>query len=302
MKYIQNVLIFCFLAISPVFSAAKFDTITDLGVSARHIGTGGIDGFSRSASAVFENPASLYRIDTAAFSFFTATVMNEARYNQISLVTDTTLGRFGVGYMVVGVSDLPHTGQNSQNEFYVKSLFDYQNSVLKLAYQNSIAPDLHVGGALVRYGLAYFDVAGAGHNMDLGLLWEQQWGQVSLSVKNLLWNGFVTYEDGKTERVATDMALGYGNRFFQEFDIMGQVVRRQDHTLLSAGLIYTPDFLPYVSLMAGYRDYLVLDKVKAKASVGLGLHLGKMDFYYAYEKSDHVEFDGKHYFSVDMGL
>lgn len=290
------------LTLGMCVQAAVFDTITDLGASARFIAVGGVDGFSRSASSIFENPAALYRVEQAGISFFTSTLMNEAQYQQVSLVTETSLGRFGVGYMNVSVSDIPHTGEDTQNEFYVKSLFDSQNMVLKLAYQNSLAPDLHVGGSLVHYETSFYDVAGSGNNADLGLLWVQDWGQVSLAVKNILWDGVVTYGDGKQETVATDVVVGYGNRVFEELEVMGQATRRQDDTLLSLGLVYTPSFLPYVSLMGGYREYLVLGESKNKIAAGLGLHLLSLDFYYAYEKSDHVEFDGKHSFSVDINF
>ena len=288
--------------VGSVTDAVVFDTISDLGASARSIAVGGVEGFSRSASSVFENPAALYRVHQSGFSFFTATLMNEAKYNQVSMVTETGVGRFGFGYMAVAVTDLQHTGEDAQNEFYVKSLFDSQNAVFKISYQNSIAPELHVGGSLVHYEHSFFDVAGSGNNMDLGLIWVQNWGQVSFAVKNILWDGVVTYGDGKQETVATDLVLGYGHRFLEEFDVMGQVMRRQDDNLFSLGLVYTPSFLPYVSLMGGYREYLVLGESKNKIGMGLGLHLGSLDFYYAYEKSDHIEFDGKHSFSVDVNL
>jgi len=303
MRHIILIVVFAFSfsSISNIYTAT-FDTITDMGASARFIAVGGVDGFGQSASSIFENPAALARIERAGFSFFTATLMNEAKYNQVSLVTETSLGRFGVGYMGVSVSDLPHTGKNEQNEFYTKSSFDSQNMVLKLAYQNSLAPDLHVGGSLVHYEQSFYDVSGVGNNLDLGLLWVQSWGQVSFSAKNLLWDGVVTYGDGKSETVATDLTLGYGHRVFEEFEVVGQVLHRQDQNLLSAGIVYTPSFLSYVSLMGGYREYLVLGESRNKMAMGLGLHLAPIDFYYSYEKSDHIEFDGKHSFSVDINL
>jgi hypothetical protein len=301
MKNSMLILFFVLVSATSV-CAATFDTITDLGASARFIATGGVDGFSRSASSIFENPAALYRVDRAGFSFFTSTLMNEAKYNHVSFATETSLGRFAVGYMGVSVADIKHTGENQQNEFYVKSAFDYQNMVLKLAYQNSLSPDLHVGGSLVHYEQSFYDVAGSGNNVDLGLLWVQSWGQVSLSAKNLLWDGVVTYGDGKTETVATDVTLGYGHRFFEEFELMGQILHRQDSNLLSMGIVYTPTFLSYVSVMGGYREYMVLNETRNKMAMGLGLHLAPVDFYYSYEKSDHIEFDGKHSFSVDVNL
>jgi hypothetical protein len=299
MKTILVLLILCF--VSSVYGA-RFDTITDMGASARFIAVGGVEGFSHSAASIFENPAALYRVDRAGFSFFTATLMNEVKYNHVSFVTETSLGRFGVGYMGASVVDNYTTGENEQNEFYEKSAFDYQNMVIKLAYQNSLSPELHVGGNLVHYEQNFYNVAGSGNNLDLGLLWIQSWGQVSFSLKNLLWDGVVTYGDGKTETVATDIILGYGNRFFEEFDVLGQVMQRQDSTMMSFGLVYMPSFLNQVSFMAGYREYQVLDAVKNKIAIGMGLHLAPLDFYYSYEKSDHIEFDGKHSFSVDINL
>jgi hypothetical protein len=172
MRHIILIFVFAFSSISNIYTAT-FDTITDMGASARFIAVGGVDGFGQSASSIFENPAALARIERAGFSFFTATLMNEAKYNQVSLVTETSLGRFGIGYMGVSVSDIPYTGENEQNEFYTKSVFDSQNMVLKLAYQNSLAPDLHVGGALVHYEHSFYETSGVGNNLDLGLIWVQ---------------------------------------------------------------------------------------------------------------------------------
>jgi hypothetical protein len=73
---------------------------------------------------------------------------------------------------------------------------------------------------------------------------------------------------------------------------------------------YKPQFLPIVSVSAGvykysllhYQEGQLLDEEKLTGSFGLSLDLKGVNFDYAYEKSEHIEFDQKHFFSAGVSF
>jgi len=71
-------------------------------------------------------------------------------------------------------------------------------------------------------------------------------------------------------------------------------------------LEYRPAAMPVLNVSCGVRLFrfkhyeegeVILDP-KRVASFGFGLNLMGMNFDYAYERSDHVEYEHKHYFSA----
>jgi len=81
--------------------------ITDLGSSARMIALGGVEGFTWTSNAVFENPASLAKIKNHSISAFTSKIIDEVTYINLSYATRTKYGQFGVGYMSASVGGIP---------------------------------------------------------------------------------------------------------------------------------------------------------------------------------------------------
>ena len=81
--------------------------ITDLGSSARMIALGGVEGFTWTSNAVFENPASLAKIKNHSISAFTSKIIDEVTYINLSYATRTKSGHFGVGHMSASVGGIP---------------------------------------------------------------------------------------------------------------------------------------------------------------------------------------------------
>ena len=55
-------------------------------------------------------------------------------------------------------------------------------------------------------------------------------------------------------------------------------------------------------ISAGYKEFVVIQQIKTNTTMGLGLEMMGVNFDYAYEQSDHIMFNNKHYFSVGLSF
>ena len=97
--------------------------------------------------------------------------------------------------------------------------------------------------------------------------------------------------------------MAYGAKYkWGEFNILGQLkTSGSAHNLLkSAGVTYTPSFAKFFELSGGYKETSAVDQVKSSVTLGLGLNLFDISVDYAYESSDNIEYNGKHYFSAGI--
>jgi hypothetical protein len=76
----------------------------------------------------------------------------------------------------------------------------------------------------------------------------------------------------------------------------------QTAPLKSIGVHYRPWFLKLFNLYCGYKEYYALRDLMNVYTIGLGLNLLGVEFNYAYEKSDHYEFDNNNYFSLSINF
>jgi len=299
-------LIWMVAIVMPV-NGADFAMISDLGTSARHIAIGGVDGFSDAAESIFENPAGLYRVNGFSLSVFSSKVMNEVQYTNLALSTETPIGRLGVGFMEATVSNVPVTDATKQvinaqevvNDVFIKDWFDYKNSLYKVAYQTRVLPQLEVGVSYVYYHQSYYSVSGHGSDLDVGMIYTQPNYEVSLLARNVLPDTKVVYNTGAYEPLPTQYVASMKRAFKWGLDVYPQVKYTQEQFLPSVGAKYTPNFLPFIHFMAGYKTFLTYTEGrKHNASFGIGLDLMGLTVYYAYERSDYALKDHKNYFSI----
>ena len=317
-----------------VFAFASNDTAqyflpTTVGTSARMIALGNIEGFSNQANSVMENPAGLYRIRKASGSFFTTKLMDEVQYVNGAVAVRMPVGVLGLGYMGVGVNNVPYTMMENDASEIQKTgeYFGLNKSLYKIGYQVSASRYLHFGisGDYNTYQLG--KVSAKGYNADVGFILDSDALDFSFVAKNvfssmpmkytdnssdLVVNGIDNSSQGKQEKLPfqTSYSLRYS---LDQVQLYGQLRTEgaERRFVKSAGISFNPRFLPIVHMSGGYKQtYYVrsieaeLDKeyVKGGWVVGVGLDLYNVSFDYAYEKSDAVQFDNKHYFSVGMSF
>lgn len=300
MKLVCSVIIFlvCFgSAVSPKQEAV---IITDIGASAETIGRGGVEGFSDAAHGIYENPASLYRIKHQSISLFTTKIINEVNYFSSSFATMTPWGKVGFGAMQATVYDIEKTARGLNDEIIVVDRFDFRSEVYKLAYQYSVTDLLSIGAAYSYHRNQYFTVNGEGYSADVGVLYQWFPFEISVSAKNILPNSNLWYYEGVSEGIPRSLVVGAKYMSDRGVSLYPQLTYRQDHILVALGGDYYPSFLPFLSFNAGLRQYMnAVSTMKQKTTLGIGLHLFDVHFYFAHERADYIPVDSKSYFSVN---
>lgn len=299
-----NILLICcsILCFSTVTFSASYLMITELGSSAEMIRRGNVEGFSKGSNAIFENPAALHHVNVISTSVFASQIMQEVEYRNISIAFNTGAGIFALGYMDAGVEDIPITAMNGDIVEAVGS-FSYMNRVFKAAYQNSITDQLHLGVSAVGYLNEIYTYTGNGYSLDVGAMYMFSDLSVSLFARNII-PTTVVYTDSADDDYSGEEQLPLHAIFgiaypFGEMDILGQFKFDGINTLMSVGLDYTPSFLlGALTISGGYKEFSVLDGVSNTITLGVGLNLFGLSIDYAYEKSDHFEYDANNFASV----
>ena len=160
MKY---TLLLVFILYSSLIWPTDSIQVSDIGSSAEMIGRGNIEGFSKNASSVFENPASLHHIQRASFSTFGTRIFDEANYANLAYSWNNKWGHFGLGHMFVYVDG--GADKRSDNPFswavsFVGEYFDQGEHVLlsagglilfnpeSLSFLGDFAPDGRLSGRI----------------------------------------------------------------------------------------------------------------------------------------------------------
>jgi hypothetical protein len=311
-KLLVAILILNIFLISALIADSDYFMITDIGTSAGMIRKGNIEGFSDYASIMFENPAGLYRTKAFSGSIFSTTFMEEVEYKNLCIAQRVPYGVIGLGLMTLGVEDIGITYINYDKggEFdETGQFYSYQNNVAKLAYQVSQSDNFHFGASLSYYLTELYTYSGKGYNFDVGILIDTEPVGVSIVIKNLMTNLKVRYTNSEDDsyEALEDLPLQtvYSIKYnVGEFTVYGQMNTHGGNKKLttSYALEYTPAFLPMISISVGYKEFLVINRVDNNQTLGVGLNLFGTNFDYAYEQSEHIQYNSKHYFSFGFGL
>ncbi|MDA1353792.1 MAG: hypothetical protein O3A01_04885 [bacterium] len=290
----------------PVSAAAKYQMLTDLGSSAESIGRGNIEGFSYSSNSIFENPAALHRVEKFSAAMFSSTIINEINFNNFSLAYKTKKwGAFSLGYMSSQVADIPITEENDAGIFIQNGSFEYLNTITKLGYMYSINPKWHVGSALALYSNEIHTVTGTGYGLDIGSIYQFDKLVMSGFIRNIT-GGSVEYTDSADDSYSGKEDLPFQYVFgmgypIHDFMFMSQYKDDGTNGLMSLGIGYTPRWLwDVLTIRAGYKEYSALADVRNTITLGVSLNLFGLNFDYAYEESEHIEYDSNTYFSLSM--
>ncbi|MAQ64707.1 MAG: hypothetical protein CL503_05340 [Actinobacteria bacterium] len=302
--YLINIIIITILMLFNTVYGSNFSLISDIGASAQSIALGNIEGSSRTADAIFSNPAGLYQIKNYSVSLFQATVMNDINYINASLCKHTRYGNFGIGYYSSSVENIPFTfvDPTNNNEFMVKNMYSYKNQIAKLAYQMKVTRRFHVGLNYTKYKVDFHDIYASGYGFDLGILKIFKYFTLSTFIQNIN-QGNVTYKSTSdanytaTEKVPLSVSSSLRIAIW-DFILYPQLKVHNNYFLPSVGIQYRPSFLPFLKLNSGFRQLLDYANQKhAKASFGVDLKLSSLNFHYAYERSEYILQDHTSYFS-----
>ncbi len=304
-RHILAILLLLGLLSQPAQAGGDFFMVSDVGSSARMIRMGNIEGFSEFANGVFENPASLYRTKRFSASVFTTTFMNEVQYKNLSVSTKLPFGTLGLGYMTAGVGAIPRTYESvattpgEESTFDVGGYFDYNNTMAKVSYELSQTENLHFGTSLTYYASTIDTHSGRGFNFDAGIVAVARPLTLSVVAKNVVPSLKVNYSNGQSETLP--LQTSYSALYhIGNFDLLGQLraIGNNQKFMKSFAVNYSPHFVPFFHISGGYKEFPVIRDIKSNYVLGLGLDVFDVSFDYAYERSEHIEYNNKHYFSV----
>ncbi|NQY73891.1 MAG: hypothetical protein HRT90_03920 [Candidatus Margulisbacteria bacterium] len=284
---------------SPGFALTETFLIQSIGTSAKMIGIGNIEGFDSSSASVFENPASLYAVKTLSASVFSTTFLDDAGYFNASIGWNTGYGNVAIGFMQASVNGIPDTGIDPFGEVTQIGAFNFEDSVAKLAYQYSLLDHIHLGVGASYFSKSLKQLQGNGFGMDVGIFGTFDAFEISASIKNIL-NQNISYTDGgEDEFIPIQILLG-GRYKLNQIDVYGQLKLTEKNNRLtsSVGLTYRPIDIFYLS--AGYKEFTVLNEIRNNIVLGLGLELGLLNVYFAYEDSEVFKQDSQYYFSISI--
>lgn len=290
-----------------------------LGSSARMVRLGGVVGMSQYADAVFENPASLKRIKEFSSSFFHSNLMEEAEYQNLAIAFRLPVGVFGIGFMTVGVDQIPKTQEkiySDRTDYFIDYYFDYKNSVAKASYQVSLNRGFHVGFSGSYYYSRFDTVKADGTNIDFGILMTSKRFDFSFLMKNIMSSSKILYSDteeginssdGLSENLSLESIYSLQYKL-RHFSMYGQIKTNGSENQFhkTVALQFNPRFLRAFQCSVNYKRYPiaqyeegVFDTVE-KNSYGAGVtfKLFGVNIDYAYETSDHIEYSNKHYMSA----
>jgi len=232
--------------------------------------------------------------------------MEDVTYTNLSVAFNTDLGKFAIGYMEAGVDEIPITAQDSTGLIYSTGTFSYKNRIGKVGYQFSATDRLHFGINAVGYLNEIYTYTGTGYSVDAGVIYDNSKEMnlvLSVFARNILPIS-VEYTDSEDSTYSGEEDLPvqiiFGAKYsFGDLDLMGQSKYDGINTLISGGLDYTPFFLlNFVTISAGYKEFSVLDSISNTTTLGAGINLFGLSLDYAYEMSDHYEYDSNNYASI----
>ncbi|NDD66588.1 hypothetical protein EBZ35_02920 [bacterium] len=290
----------------PRSNAANFESALTVGTSADFVANASIIGMSSSAAGIFENPAGLIRIKSGSASLFSASFMNEVTYQNAAVGVLLPFGFLGVGYMEAGVSNIPHTGVNSGNEFYVRDWYDYKDSLIRLAYQANVEQVGSFGVAVTQYSRHAFNATASGMGVDVGYVWQNPSLECSVFLRHLLTTQggmMTTYENGGTRWEDMPLEPTVGLRYFVGpwGFVAAQYTALGRYSLWAGSVRLYPIASNLLAVNAGLKQFLVDEKISHGFTMGVSLELMTLSTHYAYEVlEDHPEYNGKHYVSVSF--
>lgn len=311
MKHIIYITLLLFTLGSSIWGQSVYFDPSQIGANAHTISIGNIGGFNEDASAIFDNPASLYHTREKSLSAFTTKLMDEVQYINFAGSYRTRIGVVSLGYVSLGVNDIYATEKIPELTFpsdlddYVLETFNYSNTLLKLGFQKTLNPNFHWGVALSLFKSEIYKVSGDGYNLDIGLTYIKVPFTFAYVIKNFLSDSNVDFSNNEQELLPTLQSLAIKMQYRSDTDLYFQIQDNRNpgdqNYLFSGGIVYNPKFFRNVRFSGGYKQLPVLRSTTAWTSFGVGYEISGLGFDYAYDFSNDSRYK-RHYFSAHVNF
>ncbi|HAR62051.1 MAG: hypothetical protein DKM50_01780 [Candidatus Margulisiibacteriota bacterium] len=275
-----------------------------LGTSASTIGNANIQGFAKTATTIFENPAGLYRIKSFSIEAFNTKLMKEVTHTNIAIAFNSIIGNVGLGYIDSRISNIFNTDLDVFDEIYTKSTFGYNSSILYFSHE------VEQKGFVYGYSLKYYmmnmgSYSGHALNADFGILFNSfRDMEISLCAKNVLPGSPYRYSSDDYEVIPMQLIAGIKKHIF-DIDILSQVqAKNTSNANLTKhfALNYTPGIMPFFSIFGGWKEYFILSNKHTGITWGVKLNISALELSYASEATEYYEEKNNNYFSLAINF
>lgn len=291
---------------SLIFCVPKLD-ISQFGASAKSISIGRIEGFTNKSFNVFENAASLANLtQTNVSEFFSSSMDNEVKFSSFALAIPLQEGTISIGHMSAQVKDLIHTKVDSFSNIIVpESLFDYYDSISKLAYGLPLNSNLNIGSAInyYRFKMGSY-VTGTGYNLDLSFLYTpNNFYSMSLIFNNIISNLDINYDNNKSLdlpfriHAAHQFSIKNLNLYFktQYRDTVGKIET-------GLGLDFEMPYFNFLIFNFGICQTYPLSSYITHINAGFDLNFSNINISLCYEKNNYFYSPNQYYLSLDFNF
>ena len=257
----------------------------------------GATGFNKTASSVFENPGALRFIDGISVSSFESRLIEDTKYGAYALVLNAGIAKIGVGYISMGVENIPDTALDGFGDPYVVSYFDY----LDRAIYGSILMG-HVGLTVKAVQTNIGNITARYINFDIGTIIENGPFEVSIVARNAGFMFGMNYSNSAKEMIPLEasISLKHTGESLTLFGQLSMVKGVENKNLKAVGVTYSFSGLEMVKFNAGYAEKYSISKVYGILTYGMTIDYQGIQIAYAQETSELVSQGTNQY--VSMGI
>ncbi len=305
MKQIAISFLLLLMLTGPV-NAVSYRDISEVGSSAEMIGIGNIQGYSKTAAVLFENPVGLKNVGNSVSLFYTTFFGEESRYmaTAISFVPYSQL-TLGAGLMTEEVVNNDVTAIANDASIISVGSFDVKNSQFTVGGSYQMNNQTVLGASLIHYLSQLHTISGSGQDVMLGFQSHYSFVDIQGFGKNIF-GSKIRYSNGGQETLKTSWGVSlktdpFSSMMNAEFFWQGKILLTDlDSTvfLKSVGLRVYPLKTPIFQVGVGYRDIYNGNGIKGSFSVGVSTKLSTLSLEYAYNTTDVYQQESQHYFSV----
>jgi hypothetical protein len=191
-------------------------------VGARALGMGGaFSAIADDASSAYWNPAGLVQLKEREFSFMSANLTEDRKYNYIGIVEPSTSGVFAISYAPCEVGGNPIYDNEGNFEGYS----DYKYTGYLISYGTSQREGLNTGISIGYYKESFLDSRGKAWGINLGMLYELpkvsppfESAKIGLVFQNVTgskmkWKNTAT---NPSEKIPAYFKIGIAGKLFEE--------------------------------------------------------------------------------------
>lgn len=282
-------------------------SVLDAGISGRSLGlAGAFPTMTEDAgNSIFGNPASLATMQTPEAISMYSEFTGDIYYSLFGFAIPTKIGGLSLGYAGNRSNEIISTTIDGNGRIAPSSSFYYYDDVYTLGWSRNITEKLSWGLRLNQFNRGTTDTTsgevGTGTNFDFGFLLSiNKYIDAGIYLTNILRNS-MGWSNGTVEDlpIGTNIGLGLHRG---PLNLFINYLNREDIPT-KVGIGAEIDTWKNLKLRLGVQQSSMTNNEKYyTTTLGLGIKLGKVKIDYAYNQSDLLAYNARHYISLSLAF